>query len=125
MRGSKNDMQKTSFDELGVVLHETVWNDIHVAFETYQEAFDGSLLHKGGKNDRCQCPHWGYILKGQMRVIYADHEEVVRAGDAFYIPPDHNAVVEAGTESIEFSPNGPLQKEMEIAVRNLKAMRKK
>ena len=27
----------------------------------------GPLL-KGLPNDRCPCPHWGYVLKGRLRV---------------------------------------------------------
>jgi hypothetical protein len=35
----------------------------------------------------CECPHWGYLLKGRMRVKYADHEEVITAEEAYYLAP--------------------------------------
>jgi hypothetical protein len=123
MRGSKDEMKK-SMDELGIVIREVVWDDIHVSFETFREALDTAPLHKGCPDDRCQCPHWGYLLKGQARVIYADHEEVIREGDAYYLTPGHHVVYDAGTEAVEFSPNGPFAETMGIAARNLEAMRK-
>ena len=40
--------------------------------------------------DRCDCPHWGYIFKGKVRFAYADgHDEVVGAGEMYYVPPGH------------------------------------
>jgi hypothetical protein len=122
MRGSKADMEK-SIDEGGIVVQEAVWGDMHVSFETFQVALDVAPLHKGCPDDRCQCPHWGYVLKGQVLIIYADHEEIIRAGDAYYLPPGHTAVYEAGTEAVEFSPNGPFQKTMENVLRNFEAMK--
>jgi hypothetical protein len=39
--------------------------------------------------------------------------------------PGHNAIYQAGTETVEFSPNGPFQSSMEVAMRNVEAMRSK
>ena len=36
---------------------------------------------------------------------YADHEETIEAGDAFYFPPGHAPEAEAGTELVQFSPS--------------------
>ena len=122
MRASKADME-TSIEEGGIVIQEAVWGDIHVSFETFGEAFDVTPLHKGCPDDRCQCPHWGYLLRGQMRINYPDHEEVIRAGDAYYLPPGHHAFYEAGTEAVEFSPNEAFKEMMEIVERNFEAMK--
>jgi mannose-6-phosphate isomerase-like protein (cupin superfamily) len=56
----------------------------------------------------CQCPHWGYVIAGRMRFVFADHEEVYEAGDAFYQPPGHRPYVDAGTELLQFSPTEEL-----------------
>ena len=56
----------------------------------------------------CHCPHWGYVIKGRMRFVFADREEVYEAGDAFYQPPGHRPYVEAGTELLQFSPTDKL-----------------
>ncbi|MFF0390477.1 hypothetical protein ACFYS8_17565 [Kitasatospora sp. NPDC004615] len=56
----------------------------------------------------CQCPHWGYVIAGRMRFVFADHEEVYEAGDAYYQPPGHRPYVDAGTELLQFSPTDAL-----------------
>jgi mannose-6-phosphate isomerase-like protein (cupin superfamily) len=56
----------------------------------------------------CQCPHWGYVITGRMRFVFADHEETYEAGDAYYQPPGHRPYVEAGTEILQFSPTEEL-----------------
>src|SRR3954471_11785017 len=57
---------------------------------------------------KCTCPHWGYVVKGRVIVRYDDHEEVLEAGDAFYMSPGHAPEAEQGTELIQFSPAGEL-----------------
>jgi ribosomal protein L16 Arg81 hydroxylase len=48
-------------------------------------------------------------------VRYNDHEEVLEAGDAFYMPPGHAPEAEAGTELIQISPAAELA-EVEAAL---------
>ena len=57
----------------------------------------------------CRCPHWGYLLRGRMIVHYDDHDEVIEAGHAFYMPPGHVPDADAGTEFVIFSPTEELQ----------------
>jgi hypothetical protein len=38
---------------------------------------------------RCQSPHWGYVVKGKVGYRYADREEIVEAGEAYYALPGH------------------------------------
>jgi hypothetical protein len=63
----------------------------------------------------CPCPHWGYVLKGRLIVRYPDREEIIEAGDAFYMPPGHAPEAEEGTELIQFSPTEQLA-ETEAAI---------
>ena len=45
--------------------------------------------------DSCQVNHAGYAVAGQIRVRMSDGtEQVIRAGDAYTIPPGHDAWVE-------------------------------
>jgi len=60
-----------------------------VVFTSLLEDLDTTPFMKGLPDDRCQCPHWGYVLKGKMTARYADRDEVFEAGDAFYTPPGH------------------------------------
>jgi len=51
-----------------------------------------------------QEPHWGYCLKGQVTMRYADGEtDVITAGDAYYIRPGHNAHIDADAELVELT----------------------
>jgi mannose-6-phosphate isomerase-like protein (cupin superfamily) len=121
MRGSREDLPATMESDQ-VIVQEAEWADIHVGFETYNEEFDLAPLLRGLPDDMCQCPHYGYVLKGRMRVRYADREEVFEAGDAYYIGPGHSPIMEAGTEIVEFSPKDEYRKTMEVAERYLAAM---
>ena len=44
------------------------------------------------------------MFRGKVTFRYPDHDEVYEAGDAYYAPPGHIPIVEAGTEIVEFSP---------------------
>ena len=64
----------------------------------------------------CRCPHWGVVSKGRLTFSYPDRDdEVIEAGDAFYIPPGHTAAAAAGTEFVQFSP-ADLLAETEAAI---------
>ena len=41
----------------------------------------------GLPGDLCQCPHWGYLLAGRLRMHTADGLLTYEAGQAFYWPP--------------------------------------
>jgi len=94
-----------------------------VNFTSFHEDIDGTPLMKGLPDDRCQCPHWGYVVSGKLTFRYADREEVFEAGDAFYTPPGHvPALQEAGSEFVMFSPAEELRKTEEVMMKNMQAM---
>ena len=94
-----------------------------VNFTSFQEDVDATPLMKGLPDDRCQCPHWGYVINGRMTFRYADDEEVFEAGDAFYAPPGHVPVKhEPGTEVVFFSPAEELKKTEAVMMKNMEAM---
>jgi hypothetical protein len=97
--------------------------DYTVNFVTFRDDIDHTPLLKGLPDDRCQCPHWGYVTSGRMTLRFGDREEVFEAGDAFYAPPGHVPVrTEPGTEIVQFSPAAELRKTGEAIMRNLRAM---
>ena len=104
------------------IWREAYWGDMRVGYETYLKDYDDAALLVGLPNDRCQCPHWGYMLSGRMTVRYADHEEVVESGSVYYMPPDHRISVDAGTVLIEFSPLPEWEALTEVAERNMAAL---
>src|SRR6478672_11303813 len=93
-----------------------------VGFETFREDADGTPLFKGLPDDRCQSPHWGYVVNGRITFRYADHEEIYETGDAYYAPPGHIPVISGGTEVVEFSPTGEYQQTMAVVAANLAAL---
>jgi len=93
-----------------------------VGFETFREDADGTPLFKGLPDDRCQSPHWGYVVNGRITFRYADHEEIYETGDAYYAPPGHIPVISGGTEVVEFSPTGEYQETMAAVAANLAAL---
>ena len=94
-----------------------------VGFTSFSEDIDATPFMKGLPDDRCQCPHWGYVLKGKMTARYADRDEVFEAGDAFYTPPGHIPVKnEPGTEFVSFSPSEELRTAEAVMMKNMQAM---
>src|SRR3954447_22616895 len=88
-----------------------------VSFTEFHEDVDGTPLLKGAPDDRCQCPHWGYVLRGKMTFRFPDHDEAVAAGEAFYAPPGHLPVKhEPGTEIVMFSPTEELKRTEAVMV---------
>ena len=72
---------------------------------TLSTGVDTTPLFKGLDGDMCQCPHWGFVLKGRITTTDASgREETVRASDLFYWPPGHNVRVDEDAEIIMFSP---------------------
>ena len=62
-------------------------------------------LFQGLEGNLCQCPHWGFVLRGQLTTTDAEGtQETVKADDLFYWPPGHNVKVDADVEIIMFSP---------------------
>ena len=82
-----------------------------VGFETYLADADGAPFFRGLPDDRCQSPHWGYVLAGSVTFRYADQEETFEAGDAYY----------AGTELVEVSPTAKFAETMAVVASNLAA----
>jgi hypothetical protein len=94
-----------------------------INFTTFREDVDGTPLMTGLPDDRCQCPHWGYVIAGKVTFRYADGEESFEAGDAFYTPPGHVPVKhEPGSEVVMFSPAEELRTIEAVMMKNMQAM---
>lgn len=98
------------------------WGDLLVEFETFPAGLDTAPLLKGLPEDLCPCPHWGYVFKGRFVVRYADHEETVSAGEAFYMAPGHAPLFLEDTEMFELSPAAELREVLEVVNANAAAL---
>ncbi len=121
MRGSKQDLPVTLESPEGT-LHHIEWGGMTVEMGDVRQPVDPAPFFRGLPDDRCQCPHWGYVLRGSLRYRFTDHDEVYNAGDVYYARPGHTPVYEAGCEYVEFSPTDELSKTMDVVVRNMQAM---
>ena len=66
---------------------------------------DTTPLFEGLEGGLCQCPHWGFVLHGQITTTNASGaRETVTANDLFYWPPGHNVKVDADAHIVMFSP---------------------
>ena len=94
-----------------------------VNFLTFREDIDHAPLLKGLPNDECQCPQWGYVLKGKLTFRFGDREEVYEAGDAFYAPPGHVPLQnDPDSEYLQFSPADALRRTSKVIEHNLQTM---
>ena len=95
-----------------------------VNFVTFKVDIDSTPLLKGLPDDRCPCPHWGYVFKGRVTYTFGDREEVHEAGDAFYVPGGHLQRADAGTEYLQFSPAEELRTVSETIAKNMQQMQR-
>lgn len=109
-------MPKTSKDSVSLVRDFGVAEDrsedlggYTVNFVSIRADHDLAALLAGLPGGQCPCPHWGYVIKGQLTIRYGDREEVIGAGDAYYMPPGHVPTATMGSEFVQFSPTDQLQ----------------
>jgi hypothetical protein len=105
---------RASKNELPIVLEAgeasiraTDWGPMRAVVVSLPAGTDVTPLLKGNPDDRCPCPHWGYVIKGKLRIEYRDSSETLSAGDLYYLPAGHTGVALEDTEFIEISPPGP------------------
>lgn len=120
MRGSIQDLPVAVEIEEGQI-RQIDWGGMTVELGTLTTSIDPSPFFQGLPDDRCQCPHWGYVIKGQLRYRFADREEVYNTGDVYYAAPGHLPVIGDDTAYVEFSPTEQLQQTMEVVERNFQA----
>lgn len=78
--------------------------DMTVAFERWKAGTDTRPLYADLPGGACPANHYGYVLRGRARLVTADGEEVIHAGQAYHMPPGHNVMVEEDSELVEFTP---------------------
>ncbi|AWX46134.1 hypothetical protein HME9304_03166 [Flagellimonas maritima] len=105
MKISKEDIPVTMQSPDTIMRALPNYGGMTVCFNELPKGTDFTPLLKGLENNSCHCPHWGYVLEGSIRCIYDDgSEETVEAGDVFYWPSGHTAIVKDDVKMIDFSP---------------------
>jgi hypothetical protein len=119
VRGSKEDLPVAEDYGEGFVSSQVEWGGMIVEISSFPAGVDAAPLFKGLPDDMCQSSHWGYVLKGRVRMRYKDREEIIEAGDVYYLEPGHSPLYEEATEVVEFSPKGEYERTLEIVARNM------
>jgi hypothetical protein len=92
------------------------FDTISSEYFTLAAGVDTTPLFTGLDGNQCQCPHWGFVLRGQITTTDANgNRETVAANDLFYWPPGHNVRVDADAEIIMFSP----QREHSVVIEHM------
>lgn len=66
---------------------------------------DMAPLLEGLEDDKCQAPHWGYVIEGEVVVTYTDGStETCSGGSVFHWIAGHSVRVVRDAELILFSP---------------------
>lgn len=90
--------QKTNFGEAGS-------GKMGAEYFSLSAGVDTTQLFIGLEGNMCQCPHWGYLLSGQITTTDANgNKETVNGKELFHWPAGHNIMVDADAEIIMFSP---------------------
>ena len=84
-------------------------NGLSVGFIRLPAGTDLRPALKGLPGDLCPCPHWGYMLKGTVRMHMADGHMDFVAGEAFYWGPGHAPEAIEDSEYVDFSPTHEFQ----------------
>ena len=111
MRVAKDEVDK-KLELPGAVIRQraefgdvTGYAKISGEYFTLAAGVDTTPLFEGLHGNLCQCPHWGFVLRGQITTTDASgNKETVTANDLFYWPPGHNVKVDADAEIVMFSP---------------------
>ena len=111
MRVAKDDVE-VKMEIPGAVIRQRVdfgdvsgFDNLSAEYFTLAAGVDTTLLFQGLEGDLCQCPHWGFVLRGQLTTTDSKGvRETVDANDLFYWPPGHNVTVDADAEIVMFSP---------------------
>ena len=88
---------------------------------SFSAGVDTTPLFEGLEGNLCQCPHWGFVLRGRLTTTNADGvQETVSANDLFYWPPGHNVKVDSDAEIVMFSPQHEHSQVIEHVIEKVK-----
>jgi hypothetical protein len=114
MRVAKDDVDVKMQIPGAVIRQQTEFGDaagfgtISAEYFSLAAGVDTTPLFQGLQGDACQCPHWGFVISGELTTTdAAGVQETVRANDLFHWPAGHNVSVGADAEVVMFSPQHP------------------
>lgn len=110
MTATTREQTPVAFEGDGVELRtREIGGDFTVAFGRFAKGVDMAPAFKGLPDNLCTCPHWGYVLKGKVKLHFKDEDRVYKEGDAFYWEPGHSPEALEDCEYVDFSPTKEFQ----------------
>jgi hypothetical protein len=83
---------------------QAIGGGISTTFVTLPAGADLRPATQGLPDDLCPCPHWGYMLRGRVRMHLREGHMDFVAGEAFYWGPGHAPEALEDSEYVDFSP---------------------
>jgi hypothetical protein len=74
------------------------------AFVSVPKGTDFRPALVGLPDDLCPCPHWGYMIKGRLKMHTREGAKVYETGQSFYWPSGHAPEALEDCEYVDFSP---------------------
>ncbi|MGE2721602.1 hypothetical protein [Mycolicibacterium celeriflavum] len=93
----------------GVDFRSREVGDMSIAWVKLGAGADLRPALAGLPGDMCPCPHWGYMLRGELRMHTSRGEKTYSAGQAFYWAAGHAPEAVTDCEYIDFSPTPELR----------------
>jgi hypothetical protein len=110
-RRQHNEDLPIAHEVLGKMIRGQDWGGMTSAYMQCPTGLDFCPLLKGLERDHCQCPHWGFVIEGSIRVNYEDGtEEDVGPSKIYYWPSGHTVAVEGAVRMVEFSPHDQMSR---------------
>jgi hypothetical protein len=113
------DELPVAIDTHGVEIRAREVGDMTMLFYRFAKGSDLRADLQGLPDNSCSCPHWGYVLKGKLRIHTRTGATEVTAGQAFYVEPGHWPEALEDTEMVEVSPNKELRAVGEHIVKHM------
>jgi len=109
MRTIEREEVPVAIKDENVELRVSEVGEMTVSFVTIKKGADLAPALVGLPDDLCQCPHWGCMLEGRVKMKTKDGEEVYEAGDVFYWGPGHAPEALEDSRYVDFSPTEEFQ----------------
>jgi hypothetical protein len=100
----RRDEVPVAIEGNGVELRMRPEGELTVAFVRLPAGANLAPALRGLPGDLCPCPHWGYMLKGRVRMHTKNGSSDYVAGQAFYWAPGHAPEAVEDSEYVDFSP---------------------
>jgi hypothetical protein len=110
MRAMSREDVPVVIEDNGVEVRVQNQEGLSIGFVRLPAGADLRPATKGLPDDLCPCPHWGYMIKGRVRMHTPDGHMDFAAGEGFYWGPGHAPEALEDSEYVDFSPTAEFRR---------------